>query len=143
MFYRNNVIGNNVSNCGHNMIDLHSNTSNCRIANNDVFFTDAWTGNKANVGIYLHNGNTPYTLVENNTIHHVGRQLEFNNAKDCMIRNNNFSDGLVWGSGSSSRIMFSAENGTVPVYLGVATTSHSQEINLMESDTQVYFMQMV
>jgi parallel beta-helix repeat protein len=115
LYSRNNIIQKNVSDCGHNMIDLHSNTSSCRIANNDVYFTDAWTGNKANVGVYLHNGNTPYTLVENNTIHHVGRQLEFNNAKDCMIRNNNFSDGLVWGSGSSSRIMFSAENGTVPV----------------------------
>jgi len=113
-YSRMSVIRNNISNCGHNMIDLHSNISDCKIANNDVFFTDDWIGNKNNVGIFLHNGNIPNTIVENNTVHHLGRPLELNNVNDCIIRNNNFYDGLTWGSGSSSRILIEAVNGTVP-----------------------------
>lgn len=115
MHYRNNVLRNNVSNCGHNMIDLHSNTSDCRIADNDVYFTDEWSGIKNNVGIFLHNGNTPNTIVENNTVHHVGRFLELNNVNDCLIRNNNFYDGLTWGTSSSSRLLLEAVDGTVPL----------------------------
>lgn len=113
-YSRMSVIRNNISNCGHNMIDLHSNISDCKIANNDVYFTDDWIGNKNNVGIFLHNGNIPNTIVENNTVHHLGRPLELNNANDCIIRNNNFYDGLTWGSGSSSRILIEAVNGTLP-----------------------------
>lgn len=113
-YSRMSVIRNNISDCGHNMIDLHSNISDCKIANNDVYFTDDWIGNKNNVGIFLHNGNIPNTIVENNTVHHLGRPLELNNANDCIIRNNNFYDGLTWGSGSSSRILIEAVNGTVP-----------------------------
>ena len=106
-YSRMSVIRNNISDCGHNMIDLHSNISDCKIANNDVYFTESWTTWNDNVSIFLHNGNIPRTIVENNTVRHTPRPLEIYNSDDSIIRNNTFSDGLDWGSGdlSPSRIL--------------------------------------
>lgn len=115
-YSRMSVIRNNISDCGHNMIDLHSNISDCKIANNDVYFTDSWTTWNDNVSIFLHNGNIPRTIVENNSIHDGGRPLVIANANDCIIRNNTIYDGLNWGTGDSSSptILIEGANGSIP-----------------------------
>lgn len=115
IFTKNNVVGNEVSNCGHNMIDVHSNNTYAFVSKNNVYFTDNWSGNKNNLGILAHNGNVPYLIIENNTIHDIGRPLQINNVNDAIVRNNYFYNGTIWGnSKSASCIVIGAENGSVP-----------------------------
>jgi len=111
---------NNVSNCGHNMIDFHSNCTDSRITGNTVFFTDEWIaagGVFGNQGMAVHNGMCDRLLVDNNTVRHTFMPFAINNLNDSIIRDNYFEGGLMDGSRDSQINIAGVESDVkVPVF---------------------------
>lgn len=87
---QNHVITNSsVSNCAHNMLDIHTSINNVLIENNEFYFTNDYTDIKQ-VGIYLHNGDTDYIQILNNRFYDQPRPLEIINSENVLIENNVF-----------------------------------------------------
>ncbi|WP_305064582.1 right-handed parallel beta-helix repeat-containing protein [Methanococcoides sp.] len=88
----NHVIRNNdISNSGHNLIDLHTRISNVIVENNELYFTYDYSGLEQ-VGLYLHNGDTDNITIRNNYFHDQPRPLEIFNSEDVVIEYNKFED---------------------------------------------------
>jgi hypothetical protein len=89
MSQRITIRNSSISNCPHNLIDIHTNVSNVIVENNELFYTLGYKGNK-DVGVYLHNGNTDNIVIHNNYFHDFVRPIEIYNSRNVQITNNTF-----------------------------------------------------
>ncbi len=88
----NHVIRNNdISNSGHNLLDIHTRINDVIVEDNELYFTSDYSGLKQ-VGLYLHNGDTDNIIIRNNYFHDQPRPLEIFNSEDVVIEYNRFED---------------------------------------------------
>jgi len=91
IMYGHVIRNNDISNSGHNLIDLHTRISNVIVENNELYFTSDYSGLEQ-VGLYLHNGDTDNITIRNNYFHDQPRPLEIFNSEDVVIEYNKFED---------------------------------------------------
>jgi hypothetical protein len=130
------VQNSDISDCGHNMVDIHSYVSNATVYNNDLYFNlDYEVGGNAVTAIMVHNGNTDDTTITYNTIYNCPEAIEIWSAKRLTMEYNTITNSTAVES--KRAILLSVEDyAEEEADLGIRDSSISHNV-IDDADTAI------